>query len=94
MSGLVLYVKDRSHHSKHTGRGEGLGEALKDLHEERRFHHKVKRVAVGAALSALQHHRTTTGEVGALASSVVRVLTATAIGKREVLNQVFWRRGT
>jgi Ca2+-binding EF-hand superfamily protein len=57
------------------GHHEGIGEALKELHEERRKEERVKHVAVGAALSALHRNATTTAEVGALAASVVRILT-------------------
>ena len=57
------------------GRHEGLSDALKDLHEERRKEERVMHVAVGAALSALHRNATTTAEVGDLAASVVRILT-------------------
>ena len=50
------------------GHHEGIGEALKELHEERRKEERVKHVAVGAALSALHRNATTTAEVGALAA--------------------------
>lgn len=74
-SGQIEFAEFADLMSIAKGRHEGLSDALRDLHEERRRADRMKQVAVGAALHALHRNATTTGEVGGLAASVVRILT-------------------